>query len=398
MAAPSCRSASGDGIVAGMRHARAVLLVPAILASFAFLFAPSVARADVTMIVLGLTSVEGDDDYARSLTGALRNEASRVPGWHVSEREVTLAQMSLAHGCGDVPDSECLRQIATTLNAQRLLYGTVRREDGDFHLTLSLFDAETGQIERSVEETLSGRRTDIDDLREPARGVIAQLSGPVTGALRIASNTPGATVRVDGGVAGTTDADGAFEMPAIPVGEHSVEVSAEGMEPWTGRVTIARGTEMTLDAELAERTATGGESGGPSINWAGIALIAAGALSFGVTVYSWARIEAIESDSQFQAYRSGWPDPPPRDVCTSAERGVMNGMADPGAVADLCSEASTLEVLQYVFLGVAVAAAGTGAVFLATGIGGGGSGESESVSLLPSFGPEGGRLTARIRF
>src|SRR5690606_5452275 len=149
-----------------------------------------------------------------------------------------------------------------------------------------------------------------------------------------------------------------------------------------------------------QRAAGGGDSGGgPSINWAGIALIAAGALSFGVTIYSWARIEAIESDSQFNAYRSGWPDPPPPDVCASAEAGVMNGPTDPRAVADLCSEASTLEVLQYVFLGVAVAAAGTGAVFLATGIGGGGGeSESPSVSLLPSFGPEGGRLTARIRF
>lgn len=383
-----------------MRHARAVLLVPAIFAAFAFASAPSLVRADVTMIVLGVTSIEGDDEYARHLTGAIRNEASRVPGWRVSEREVTLAQMSLAHGCGDVPDVDCLRQIATTLNAQRLLYGTVRRAGGDFHLMLSLFDAESGQIERSVEQSLSGRRTDIDDLREPARAVVSQLSGPVTGALRIASNSPGATVTVDGHVAGTTDAEGAFEMPAIPVGEHSVEVSAAGMEPWTGRVTIARGTEMTLDAELAERAASGGESEGPSINWAGIALIAAGAISFGVTVYSWARIEAIESDGQFQAYRSGWADPAPADVCVSAERGVMNGTSDPRAVADLCSEASTLEVLQYVFLGVAVAAAGTGAVFLATGIGAGGSGENEgpSVSLLPSFGPDGGRLTARVRF
>lgn len=385
-----------------MRQASALFLVPTILAALAGVLAPSVARADATVIVLGLTSVEGDDEYARSLTGAIRNEASRVPGWQVSDREVTLAQMSLAHGCGDVPDVDCLRQIATTLNAQRLLYGTVRREEGGFHLTLSLFDAESGQIERSIEDSLSGRFTDIDDLREPARGVVAQLSGPVTGALRIDSNTPNATVSVDGAVAGTTDAEGAFEMSAIPVGEHAVEVTAEGMEPWTGRVTISRGTEMTLDAELAERTGgdTGG-GGGPSINWAGIALIAAGALSFGVTIYSWARIEAIESDSQFQAYRMGWPDPPPSDVCASAAAGAMNASTtvDPGAVADLCSEASTLEVLQYVFLGVAVAAVGTGTVFLITGIGGGGGeSESPSVSLLPSFGPDGGRLTARVRF
>ncbi|AKF03818.1 PEGA domain-containing protein [Sandaracinus amylolyticus] len=401
-----------------MRHALGLRFLSSLLFAAALVTSVPAAAQDASVIVLGLTSIEGDDEYARNLTGAIRNQASRVPGWQVSDREVTLAQMSLAHGCGDVPDVECLRQIAATLNAQRLLYGTVRRQAGDFHLTLSLFDAETGHIDRTVEQTLSSRRTDIDDLREPARTVVTQLSGPVTGALRIASNAPGATVSVDGEVAGTTDGEGGFSMPAIAVGEHAIEVSAPGRDPWTGTVTIARDTEMTLDAELAESTGGGQHQDGgdgPSINWAGIALIAAGALAFGGTIYSWARLEAINSDPQYRAYtesfrmtydpmRGGNPPSTYLTNCSAAAGGdTLGGRADAGAassVADLCSEGDTLEVLQYVFLGVAVAAAGTGAIFLATGVGesGGSEDEAPSVTVLPSFSPEGGRITARVRF
>ncbi|MDQ3032398.1 MAG: PEGA domain-containing protein [Myxococcota bacterium] len=398
-----------------MRKTAPAISIVRVLGSLAIVactLAPAVARADASVMVLGITSPEGDDEFARNLTGAIRHEASQVDGWQVSDREVTLSQMSLAHGCADTPDAACLRQIATTLNAQRVVYGTVRRDSArDFQVTLSLFDAETGQIERSVEETLPGARTDIDDLRAPARTLVARLSGPQTGSLSVASNAPGATVRVDGDVAGTTDGDGNFEMPAIPVGPHRVQVSAEGREDWSGDVTIARGTDMTLDAELPEGAGDpGGGGGGPSINWAGIALIAGGAAAFGVTIYTWSRLQAINDDPQYSGYLAAFEqtyDPdgdgrttgPDRASCQSAASGdTLGGSVGPGvpgAVAGLCSEGDTLEVLQYVFLGVAIAAAGAGALLMI--LDGGDEGEPE-VTLTPSFGPNGGTLGARVRF
>lgn len=370
---------------------------------------PAAARADVSVMVLGITSVEGDDDFARNLTGAVRHEASQVREWQVSDREVTLSQMSLAHGCSDTPDVACLRQIASTLNAQRLVYGIVRRDASqDFEVTLSLYDAESGVIERTVEDTLPGRRTDIDDLRDPARAMVGRLSGPQTGSLSVASNTPGASVLVDGEVAGTTDSSGNFEMPEIPVGAHTVELRADGREAWTGQVTIARGTAMTLDAELTEGTGETGGGGGPSINWAGVALIAVGAAALGVSIYSWARLEAINSDPQYDAYLTSFRqtyDPaeggtlPAQRLtnCDAASRGeTLGGTVPPGVVNDLCSEGSTLEVLQYVFLGVAVAAGATGAVLMI--LDSGGSESEGQVTLTPSFGPNGGSIGARVRF
>lgn len=381
------------------------------LATLAMALAPAVARADASVMVLGITSLEGDDDFARNLTGAIRHEASQVDGWQVSDREVTLSQMSLAHGCGDTPDAACLRQIATTLNAQRLVYGVVHRDASqDFAVSISLYDAETGQIERTVEETLPGQRTDIDDLRDPARRLVAQISGPLMGSLTVASNAPNATVRVDGEVAGTTDASGSFAMPAIPVGPHSVQVSAEGREDWTGDVTIARGTEMTLDAELPEGTGDTGGGGGPSINWAGLALIVGGAAALGVTIYAWSRLQAINDDPQYSAYLDGFRatyeptaggNRPGMDLtnCQAAANGdTLEGRVGagvPGAVDGLCSEGNTLEILQWVFLGVAVAAGTTGVLLMI--LDGGEEGEPQ-VTLTPGFGPNGGSLGARVRF
>lgn len=399
-----------------MRKTASATSILRILATSALLGAlvPGVALADDSVMVLGITSLEGDDDFARNFTGAIRHEASQVDGWQVSGREVTLTQMSLAHGCSDTPDVTCLGEIASTLNAQRLVYGMVRREGADaLHVTLSVYNAESNEIERTVEETLPSRRTDIDDLRGPARSVMARLAGPLTGSLAVTSNTPGATVRIDDEVAGTTDSDGNFSMPSVTVGPHRVQVTADGREPWTGEVTIAQNTELTLDADLPEGTGdTGG--GGGEINWAAIALIAGGAAAFGVSIYSWARLQAINSDPQYvgytEAFRNAY-DPtrpmgvPPATVvsnCGAAASGdtfggrVMDSQAS--TVSDLCSEGDTLEILQYVFLGIAVAAGATGAVLLILDAGGGGESDEPQVTITPNFGPDGATLGARVRF
>src|SRR5690606_22646690 len=132
------------------------LLLAALLSSFAAasVATPGAAQAQsgASLVVLGIRSVEGDDEFTRNLTGALRHAASQVAGWDVSDREVTLAQMALAHGCDD-PDPPCMAAIADSLEIQRVLYGDVRRTSAgdsfDFSINLHLFNGETDQIEHS---------------------------------------------------------------------------------------------------------------------------------------------------------------------------------------------------------------------------------------------------------
>ena len=111
--------------------------------------APALASARETVVILGIHSLDGDDELARNITGALRFRARQVDDWQISEREVTFAQMSLAYGC-DPPESACLTEIAEALEADHLIFGDVRRtstgDQYDYALDISFFTRSNGQI------------------------------------------------------------------------------------------------------------------------------------------------------------------------------------------------------------------------------------------------------------
>lgn len=385
-----------------MRLAQRSLLILLVVGAT---LAPALASAQ-TVVVLGIRSVEGDDEFARNLTGALRHAASQVQGWTVSEREVTLTQMALAHGC-DEPDPTCLEQMAQTLTAERILYGDVRRTNAgatyDFSVNLHLFNAEIHQIENTVTDTIPGIRRDIDDLREPARRYVAALSGaPRSGTLRVTVNVPGAEVFVDGQSVGTADADGRLVVADVQAGSRSVRVVATGHQSFTSTVSVEAYGEASFEAELQ----SGG--GGPSAPFptelvvgTGLLVVAA-ALAAGM-IGSWVQINDMQNDMDFQALRAdagvylASNSNAPRDVCaligpTSSHRGgVLMGAdaATQNRLDAVCREAPTWEALQFVFGIGAAAAAGVGAYFLVSALSGSAAPPSEQVfQLTPSFGPD----------
>ena len=367
--------------------------------------APAVASAQ-TVIVLGIRSVEGDDEFARNLTGALRHSASQVQGWNVSEREVTLTQMALAHGC-DEPDPTCLEQMAQTLTAERILYGDVRWTSAgqtyDFSVNLHLFNAQTNQIENTVTDTIPGVRRDIDDLREPARRYVAALSGaPRAGTLRVTVNVPGAEVFVDGESVGTADADGRLVVADVQAGSRSVRVVAPGHQSFASTVSVEAYGEASFEAELQ----AGG--GGPSTPFptelvVGVGLLVVAAALAGGMIGSWLQISDMQSDPDYQAlradagvYLASNPNAP-HDVCaliatTSSHRGAVVGGADAptqNRLDAVCRDAPTWEALQFVFGIGAAAAAGVGAYFLVSALSGSSAPPSEqAIQLVPSFGPD----------
>src|SRR5262245_65986912 len=88
--------------------------------------ASSASAEDVSTVVLGLRSAEGDDDLANSMTDALRTMARKVSGWKVVDRAVSMSKVSLAHGCDDI-DATCLSDIGKRLPAEPLAFVSVRR-------------------------------------------------------------------------------------------------------------------------------------------------------------------------------------------------------------------------------------------------------------------------------
>jgi TonB family protein len=83
---------------------------------------------------------------------------------------------------------------------------------------------------------------DAGSLPAPIRFVLH----PTEGTLRIRSEPSGATVRLDGKVAGTTPTSAL----AAAAGTHEVTVDAKGYRPWSQTVLVAAGNDLSLNPTL----------------------------------------------------------------------------------------------------------------------------------------------------
>jgi hypothetical protein len=349
-------------------------LVSVLLAALAFVAGSGLsvapARAQSTnVVVLGLTSLEGDDTFATNLSGALRAAAGQVRGWAVSDRDVPLSQLELATGC-DASDLSCVQQIANTVGAQRLVYGTIQRDGaGDrfqFRIQIHLYDTATNTVLRSLDERLPSSRTDIDDLRDPARNYASALAG----------------------ASGATVGTGGAGLP--PEGETGGEIGGGGGETSGG--AIGGGGETP--------TSGGGDDLG-RLNWPAFALLAVavgGAIGWIVT-----GLDAQANAQRVSDFRAAGPIVPggvsDLSICNPA---IINDPANArinAGVESACT--SPAEVLQFVFLGVTAVAGAAGIGLLAAnGVMSPASAETDRARLriLPSFGPQGGSLGLHLTF
>jgi hypothetical protein len=386
---------------------------------FGGLSAPIVVEAQ-SVIVLGLRSAEGDDELANNVSGALRNAASRVSGWELNTREVSLAQMTLAHGC-EAADVACMEAIGSTLGVRLVIYGTVRRTstsaDHDYAVNIFMFDTESGSITDQITDTISQVQADVDDLRPRVQRFIARFSGAEqTGTIRVQVNLASAEVFVDGESLGTTTG-GALET-TVPVGQHEVEVRAQNHNTFRGTVTVIADESVEVEVELIEGDEdeiivapvigepSPGGGGGP--NWGAITSFGVAGVGAVLTVVSWVMINSASSDLQDSRIRVGQelgmlvPRPSNDAIMATDACQYMRDIADPTTWGDsrstgisVCDQGALWQTLQYVFIAVAGVGAVAGILFIVL------DDDEESpstVSIRPSFGPGRGSVSASLTF
>jgi len=286
------------------------------------LFATQVV-AQSTVVVLGVRSVEGDDDVAHDLTTALREGAQEVSAWNVSPTAVSMAQMALAHGCEEV-DAACLADIAKGLSASLVVYGTLRRnsarEDFDFAFNLSLFNAQTGAIQNSVDDTIVRRETTKGALAPRAKRLIARLAGQEAppeqvdqslGTIVVRANIDSGDVLINEQPVGTLDA-GILQYDGLQEGMYRVEIRAHGYVTFVKTVRVNEGERVDIEAEM-QVGAAGDPSldwgdeperdeGGHGLRWLGWTLVGVGAVATVGLVVSWAQIVRISNDDRLERY------------------------------------------------------------------------------------------------
>lgn len=350
-------------------------------------FASRASAEDVSTVVLGLRSAEGDDELANSLTDALRTMARKVSGWKVMDRAVSMAQMSLAHGCEDI-DAPCLSEIAKGLQADRLLFGTLRRvgpkNKFDFEISVSIFNSGNRTIARTESAVIP--RADArakKALTGYAEPLVAKLAAADAGSgvLSLQTNVASAEVKIDGQVVGQTR-DKQLLLEGLKEGDHRLELTALGHLGHSQQILIAAGqrTEIKVNLEpvpepepapVAALTATteqpAEQAGSGSLSWLGYTLVGVGAASFvgwGVSMYM---VDSTNKNETFVEYKSAFPETTD-DVCDLADAGDTAGGAvtasELAEVQRLCSRGRTFNMLQWVFLGAGVLTASVGTFIL----------------------------------
>jgi hypothetical protein len=391
----------------------------------------STALADARVLVLGMRSIEGDDELANALTEQLRSVARTVDGWAVSETAVSMAQMSLAHGCDEL-DAACLAEIAQSLQVERVVFGTIRRtsarDDHAFAVMLSLFDAQTGEIARQIDDTITQDQVDTSTLATHAQRMVERLLSVSTGgAIAVQANVADATVSINGQAVGQTR-EGALRIEGLQPGQYRVEVGKPGYLAHVSTVSVNEGADTSLAAVLTQAGAAPAQAPyvddsiddhaghhGSNLSWLGWTLVGVGGAALIGTFASMGVVADINHDALYEDYRdavargndkvrsAGKPEEVVNDVCDAADAGSRYDFSegDFQKVADLCSKGATFEVLQWVFLGTALAAGGTGAYLILSASDDepeDAPRENARLRIQPSIAPNRASLTATLRF
>jgi len=309
--------------------------------------APDHAEMARRLAVVPLDSTSDIAGTAERLSIDIAQAASRLPSTAVMRpREVAHAlgkePLASLQACGGKP--ECVIQWAASLPADRVVIGSLNRNENSYLLKLFLVDLKSKALLSTVDRAIliASRRLQGD----VAAALPAFFEGKAEskGMLSVTTSKPGATVQLDGEVAGSAP----LTFEAKP-GKHILKVTKDDCLPVERFVTVVEGqTEeiallltpipgMVREAELPaleKKPSETGSSRVPLGTWiAGGVAVAAG----GVGIYF-----AVSAESLHSKAGAG-------PVYQITRKDAMAGRRD-AVVGDIC-------------FGVAGAAAVTAAIF-----------------------------------
>lgn len=321
---------------------------------------PVGARAQ-SVAVLGLTSDDGDDGLATSVTRAVRSEVESDARYEVSSSHVSLAQMTMAQDC-EITDAQCRIAVANALKVERVIYGAVHRSTRrTLEIELHMANRRDGTETRAT-RSLSSRDTSDAAFSRAATELLAELRGePSEHEEASPGPTPVATVAPK-----VSPLDDERNHDAAPV------------------------SEPTQDSEPG------------SNDWIGYTLIGVAVAATAMTAVSWMQIDKAQSNPSLDTYRKAVDSQHVKDACDEAEHGSTYGVTTEvlDDARSACRQGRTFEVLQYVFLGTAIASAGVGAYFLLDddGVPESAASGRRALALIPRVSAHDAALDLRVRF
>jgi hypothetical protein len=218
---------------------------PVVLAALFAAFVAVTAAKPVPWVVL----VRNDGAAPASWSESLQ-EAARAAGEGTAVRvlpapAISPEEASLTLGCGGFTSS-CAGKIAGTLGAQVALVVELKAGDGDGPVLTTSVVSSSGSLVRPAETAELPDRGELG-LKVARRYVVAAIRGSKPTIVVVTTDTPGATVLIDGARRGRTPLTLVDE---VPPGEHKLHVSLDGRAPITKAMDIKVGQTHRFDLVL----------------------------------------------------------------------------------------------------------------------------------------------------
>src|SRR3569623_1140610 len=152
--------------------------------------APALAAGDgPATAVLGLESTDVPAAVVAAISEELRQRVSAASDMRlVSGKD--LGELKLVFACADEGHA-CMAQAGKSLDADRLIYGSVKKVGNDVAVWLRSFDVHHEKIDYYVTDALPAGQPDADGIRSAVARWFAKLTGHATnvGTVLVSANT-----------------------------------------------------------------------------------------------------------------------------------------------------------------------------------------------------------------
>jgi hypothetical protein len=199
--------------------------------------------------VLGLEAI----DVPTSLVDQVSNEMRQRVSASTDMRLVSgkdLVELKLVFACADEGHA-CMAQAGKSLDAEKLIYGSVKKTGSDFAVWLKLFDVRKEKLESWLTETLPAGQADATGVQAAAGRWFSKLTGhPLNaGTLLITANPAGATITLDGIPVGVSTAQ-PLTLSEVKPGKHEVVATKAGLAGARQQFMVAVGQTVSVNLNL----------------------------------------------------------------------------------------------------------------------------------------------------